>query len=240
MELRRQILWQRQTDAKIGVGDVSVCAQIKRKTPPKAIQPTAFARFGCREVAYHLDIPIGSFNTKVFFKTLGVKTLERWSASLLPSSHASRYHVHFKGSLDSKAAHLTIEYCAGGKKTAGPEEQEPFAESIMPWLGKIVRATNWRSQTMVRFNKPTATWRSRFNLPFKVTMSDSEVVIDGVSLVLPRNPYHATSGFVARDEDMLFVSLQVIRSLEFAKFDISEEIASFDQALRIFIEEVAT
>ena len=215
-------------------------AQIKRRPIAKSVGASAFTQFGCREVSYNLDIPIGSFKTKAFLKALGVNATERWSALLLPTHQASGYHVHFRGHIDRKFVHLTIDYCAGAKKSAPAEELEPFAESVMPWLGALINGASWRAQAMVLFNKPIATWRSRFNLPVKVTMLDSEVVVDGVSLRFPRNPFHAASGFVARDETRLFVALQVIRPIEFANFDVSEEIASFNQALSMFIEEVAS
>lgn len=197
-----------------------------------------FQQFQCDEASYDFELPIDLFNSKEFFKATGVKVNERWETVIEAKNHRTGYHVHFKGRIKGQNARLTIEYWDGAIDRA-QGEKEPFAESIMQWLGSFVRPPSARAFVMVRFEKPTNLWKSRFNLPFKVTMSDDvEVTIDGVSLVLPKNKFGAVSGFLARSEQVLHVSVQLARPVEFATFDIRKEINRFNESIKMFVEPV--
>jgi hypothetical protein len=146
--------------------------------------------------------------------------------------------VHFKGALDSKHVYLTIEFWDGARKAA-TDQTEPFAESIMRWIGLFTSDPILRAATVARFRKPHDTWRSRFNLPFKVQMAKAEVVIDGVSLILPRNTFRASSGFLGTTKSGLIASVQLSRDVDLATFNIGSEVASFNEALKMFMEPIA-
>jgi hypothetical protein len=210
-----------------------------RKRPAAKRVPviSVLSEFHCQDVSYYLDLPLGSFDTKRFFRTTGIKAEERWSAVLRPKDRMNGYHVHFKGRVDSKHVHLTVEYWDGARKAAADEEG-PFAESIMQWLGSFIKEPNARAVGVARFLKPIETWKSRFNLPFRVTMADVEVTIDGVSLVLPRNKFRAMNGFLARSGKHLVAVVQVLRYIEFDKFNIIEEVVSSNEAIKMFLEQV--
>ena len=210
----------------------------KLRTTKRIAVTSVLAQFHCRNVSYHFEIPITSFNAKEFFRESGIRAADRWTATLLPKDRDKGYHVHFRGYVDSKHMHLTIEYWDGARKAAADDEVEPFAESIMQWVGLFVKEPTSRTIVFAHFQKPLELWRSRFNLPFKVTMANAEVVIDGVSLVLPRNPFRAGSAFLARTETNLLATVQLLRTVEFGTFNISDEIVAFNDSAKMFLEPV--
>jgi hypothetical protein len=193
-------------------------------------------RANCDTASYHFEVPIASFNATAFLKATGIKKSQRWSAGVYPRDNAAGYHVHFNGRLTEKHAVITIEYKVGSYARP-PHDSEPFAESIMQWLGRyVVTGTPVRAKVFVHFRKSLEAWRSRFNLPLKVPMGDAEVVIDGVSIVLPRNPARAVSAFVAREESTLSIAVILFRSLDFSGFNIEEEMRAIDDSTKLFLE----
>jgi len=194
-----------------------------------------FKQSDCLSVRYKFDLPLSSFNTRRFSDLTGISPGSPWAATLTSRNPAIGYHVHFNGIIEDKRVKMNVEYWDKGKK-AKPNEPEPFAESVMQWIGSLVAEPVVRTPTDVQFQKPTSYWRSRFNLPFKVTMGGQEVSIEGIALRLPRNPYRALNAFMATTDDKLFVSLFAMRQIEFKSFSIEAEVASFNEAIKIFSE----
>lgn len=211
----------------------------KPTIPARRVRSGILKQFHCEVISYEFIVPMAAFNRRAFSKKTGLKLGERWSAGIYPKDPASGYHVHFKGIMDKEHARLTVEHRDGSFST--PEDtSEPFAESVMQWIGSFLKEPAWRTSVDTRFEKPLARWRSRFNLPFKVTMAGAEVVIDGIALVLPRNPFRATDAFLTTTETELWASVRLARPVEFATFKISDEIISLNEAVKIFAEEVTT
>lgn len=209
------------------------------KVPARRLRSGVLKQFHCESISYDFNISRESFNKRAFSRKTGLKVGERWSAGIYPKDPESGYHVHFKGVMEKERVHITVEYWDGSFSV--PEEtSEPFAESIMQWIGSFVRESAVRTSVDTRFEKPLASWRSRFNLPFKVTMAGAEVVIDGVSLSLPRNPFRATDAFLATTNAELWATVRLLRSIEFASFNIRDEIIAFNEAVKIFAEELTT
>jgi hypothetical protein len=146
-------------------------------------------------------------------------------------------HVHFDGRVGPKIVYATVAYWDGTAK-ADDDDTEPFAESIMHWLGSFVREPSSRATVIARFKKPGETWRGRFNLPFKVTMGGSEVIIDGVSLVLPNNALRVRKGWLSKTDREVIASVESIQSVEFDKFEIGIEVAKFNEAIKMFVEQL--
>jgi hypothetical protein len=69
-------------------------------------------------------------------------------------------------------------------------------------------------------------------------MLDSEVVIDGISMVLPKNRFRASSALVTLADKTIMAVVLLVRSIEFSTFDIHNEIASFNESIKIFLEQV--
>jgi hypothetical protein len=216
---------------------------VKRKTTilrrkakaDSANRESIFKRLNCASIRFEFKLPARSFNAKRFYSLTGIEPGNRWSAVLGRKQPMTGYHVHFSGSIDAKYARMTVEYRDKGIN-ARPKEPEPFSESIMQWLGPLVAEPSVRVSTSATFTRSTTAWRSRFNLPFKVTMAGEEVTIEGIALKLPRNSYRATSAFMATNDETLYVSLFAMRSIAFDKFNIDAEVSSLDEATKIFSE----
>jgi hypothetical protein len=135
---------------------------------------------------------------------------------------------------------MTVQYVRGSIP-ARPDETEPFAETFMNWLGTFINSTSSHAKVFSSFEKSPARWRSRFNLPFRVTLSglDKEVVIDGISLVLPENEAGAKHGWLTRSDKELLVNVRLERRVNLKGFQLNDEITAINESIRIFAEEIA-
>jgi hypothetical protein len=219
-----------------------VSAKPKRRVPHRSPKTetkrrvSVLGEFHCDSIRYDFQVPIDSFRLKEFTKTTRIKKGENWSAVLPSDNRQTRYHVHFSGSIRDENVWLTIEYWEG-RVTRGPHHPKPSSELVMQWIGSFIREPSWRAVVLGRFEKPDEMWRSRFNLPFKVTMADAEVVIDGVSLILPRNRFHAVNGWLTKMENVLLVNVDSLRPIEFEAFNLADEVATANDAIKMFVEQ---
>jgi hypothetical protein len=214
----------------------------RKKAPRKAATGIGFgsgllSQFQCEWIAYNFTFTTDSFDRKAFTRRTGLKIGERWNAGMYPTDHRVGYHIHFKGLLEKDEVNVTVEYWDGS--FSRPEGAMPSAESIMKWIGSLVRESSWRAHVNASFEKPLSHWRSRFNLPFKVTMAGQEVTIDGVTLDLPKNPSHAYHAFLMTTGRALDVSVHFSRIVEFANFRIDDELPVLNEAVKILAEETA-
>jgi hypothetical protein len=209
----------------------------RRRKPEQAHAVSAFKQFHCENVIYELTVPIESFDAKVFSKRTGIGPDEYWSTVLPSDDPNSGYHVHFKGSIQTKRVRMTVEYWEGGV-TRTKRHPQPSAESIMSWIGSLIKTPSIRALVTTRFEMPLDMWRSRFNLPFKVTMAGAEVVITGVTLTLPSNKFRATNGFVNKLEKYLGVAMGFAQPLEFSTFDLAVDLARFNEAIKMIAEPI--
>lgn len=211
---------------------------VHRKQKPERTRVVGvLGQFHCDNLVYDLTIPIEFFDTRAFFKTTKIGKGESWSTVLPSDNPNTEYHVHFRGRIESKTVRMTIEYWNGGMKRTD-RHPEPSAESIMRWIGSFVRDPGTRAFVVANFEKPADSWQSRFNLPFKVTMAGAEVVIDGVSLVLPRNQFRAMNAFVTKLDKALGVSMTFMQPLEFSKFKVGDDLVQFNDAIKMIVEQV--
>jgi hypothetical protein len=215
----------------------------RKKTSHRARDPfrtsKAFSKSGCEEISYTFDVTRKHFDLRRFLETTGIEpSAESWSGILRARDLASGYHVHFDGNLRSPdSIELRLRYYNGSARPL-KGETEPFAESLMTWIGQFFGEPSWRASVNAQFIKPTEDWRSRFNLPFKVTMSDAEVTIDGVTISLPANNFGASACWISRTRAELIVGMLLFRRIEFTAFNLFRELAEFDESTKIVIEEV--
>jgi hypothetical protein len=218
-----------------------VSAKPKRRVPQKKQRterkdtPSVLARLQCESVRYDFDIPIDSFKAKAFTKETGLKQDDHWAAVLPTDDSRSGYHAHFSGNFDRDRAHIRVEYWDHAVKRRSTHPP-PSTESVMAFVGSFIREPSARSYIYGRFEKPDDTWRSRFNLPFKVTMGGSEVVIDGVSVVLPKNRFQAMNGWLTKSDSSLLVSVALVRQVEFATFDLADQLTVLNESIKMFVE----
>lgn len=191
----------------------------------------------CDSVRYDFDIPVESFKARSFARDTGLKSGDQWAAVFPTKDPRSGYHVHFSGSLDKESAHIKVEYFNHPVKRTSTHPP-PSSESTMAFVGSFIREASARARILGKFEKPDDSWRSRFNLPFKVTMADSEVVIDGVSVVLPRNRFHAMNGWLTKAESSVLVGVVLVRPIEFATFNLADEVTTLNESIRMFVEQI--
>lgn len=201
--------------------------------------PGVLSDFHCHCVAYNFRFSKGSIDTKKFSRETGIEPGDTWSTALPPKSDHVGYHVHFDGKMTDKVIDMTVRYVDGQMKPAPESAETPpiLAESFMLWLGGFVEASNFRANVWAHFDKPSDTWRPRFNLPFKVTMADKEVTIDEVSIVLPQNQFRATRGRLGTIDNEVIAWVSSVQSVEFNRFDIGEQVAIFNEAIKMFVEQ---
>jgi hypothetical protein len=206
-----------------------------------APEASVFERLGCRMASYHFNLLRDSVDLDAFYVAGRISKSERnsWGGSCAPKDQASGYHIHFRGSAREKRVRMTVEYIQGSIP-ARAREAEPFAENFMNWLGTFIRNPSSHATVFGAFAKSHARWRSRFNLPFKVTLSglDTEVVIDGISLMLPENAAGAKHGWLTRSDKELLANIRLERRVNPKDFQLSDEVAAIHESIRLFVEEI--
>jgi hypothetical protein len=207
----------------------------KRVSPKRA--RNVFARLDCEVASYNFDVGSDVFDLGKFYEETGLKAEHgSWSTVFYARNQRSGYHVHFDGKVKGNNIDLTVAYYVGSvtRPTKGP-----FPETAMEWVGSFFRKATERAWINSRFSKSDANWRSRFNLPFKVTMSGSkaEVIIDGISLDLPPNASGAMHAWLTKFPKHLMAAVMLRRPITFAAFKIEKELPEYNEALRIFVEE---
>lgn len=207
----------------------------KSRTPRVRGMSGILSEFHCDTLSYDFRFPLATFNARKFARLTGLRIGDRWTSVLASKDQSSGYHVHCSGVIESKHVNMTVAYWDGTAKAA-EDDSEPFAESMMRWLGSFVMEPSARAFVLARFEKPAETWRARFNLPFKVTMGHTEVVIDGVSLDLPGNPFRVLSGWLSKTDTDVVASVQSVRSIEFGTFEIGKEVVFFNDAIKMLVE----
>ena len=215
------------------------------KTPsnegPASAGTITFAAVGCRAVSYDFTLPRDSFDLEAFYAAGRIAPKERtsWCGSCAPKHQTSGYHIHFDGRVEEKKVRLRVEYVKD-PTTPRPDEREPFAETFMNWLARFILNPTSHAAVRARFEKSHERWRSRFNLPFKVTLSgvDTEVAIDGISLILPENESGATHGWLTKLDKYLLVDVCLDRRINPKQFQLDEELLAINESIRMFIEEI--
>ena len=212
---------------------------VKSRRSPKGHGPLDPAS-GCVYARFSFLLPRDQFDTTVFWRLSEESGAEpgtrNWAAIVPPKVASTNYHVHFSGSIERDAVKFVVGYYGGAPESLRGKS-EPYSESMMAWLSKMV-PSNIHAEVFAEFSKSSKKWKSRFNLPFRVTMADREVGIDGVSLDLPENEYGANSALLLSSSDYS-ISIRLSRQLDLKTFALATEIKNADAALTIFMEKKA-
>lgn len=178
-----------------------------------------------------------SFKMKAFSKETGLKIGDDWAAVLPTDDPSNDYHTHFTGNASKEQVVVSVEYYNNPVKRRR-DHPPPSTESIMGFVGSFVLAPRYRALVYASFENQDKEWTSRFNLPFKVTMVGEEVVIDGVSLKLPRNKFGAMNGWVTKLGATVIASVDLIRTIEFSSFNLETELRVLNESIKIFVEQM--
>jgi hypothetical protein len=197
-----------------------------------------FKRFNCTGLWYDFSVHPDSFDIDLFIATTGLNRARvKWSSVCAPKSVLADYHAHFDGQVQSKRIFIRIYYATGSIRQS-PGEGEPFAETLMTWLGQFFKNQISDVSVRVLFEGPDDKWRGRFNLPFKVTMSglNAEVAIDGISMALAKNEAGAYEGTLKKEPKKICASVKLNRKMDFANFKLREELKVFSDVTNLWIE----
>jgi hypothetical protein len=208
----------------------------KRKTGPKRTA-SVLEQFHCETLRYDFEIPKDSFKTQEFSKETDLEPGDLWRAILPTDDPLSGYHVHFSGGLQGKRVHMRIEYWNRPVKRLA-KHPPPSSESAMAFAGSFIREPSARARVFAAFAKPAHLWRSRFNLPFKVTMAGAEVVIDGLSLTLPKNGFNAMNGWLTKLDNVLLVNVDRTALIDFAAFNLAADLTILNESIKMFVEQI--
>ncbi len=209
----------------------------KPRTKRGRLASSILTQLYCDYITFDFDVDTDIFDLEKFHQITGLKAPDKqWSAVLYAREEKAGYHVHFNGKVIGKEIELSMAYYPGSVMRSNP----PFAEDAIGWLGSFFKEPKVRMWAYAKFRKPSASWRSRFNLPFRVTMTGSkdEVVIDGISLDLPKNPLGAEHGWLDSDSRTLIAAVLLNRSVRFSAFSLEDEVRSANESIRMFAEEV--
>jgi len=175
---------------------------------------------------------------KAFSKETALKIGDHWAAGLPTDDPANGYHAHFSGDAAQEQVNVRIEYFNEPMKRR-EGHPPPSTESIMEFVGDFVLEPRYRALVYATFQNKDKEWMSRFNLPFKVTMLGEEVIIDGVSMSLPRNKFGAMNGWVTKLGKTVIASVDLLRTVEFSSFDIQRELEAINESIKLFVEQAA-
>jgi hypothetical protein len=193
-------------------------------------------RFHCKSLRYRFIVPMESFKMRAFTKETGLKIGDEWNAGLCTEDPTKGYHAHFDGSASREIVEIRIAYYRGAIERR-PIHAPPSTETIMAFVGSFIRDPQYRAIVYATLEDDDREWVSRFNLPFKVTMVGQEVVIDGVSLALPKNRFGARNGWVTKIGTNVVASVDLLRIVNFSSFDIEKELAVVNESIKIFVEQ---
>ncbi len=208
-----------------------------RKSP--AMVSGVFDEFHCDSISYDFRVPLTKFDLKKFSRMTSVTLGQKWSAMANAKNPSSGYHVHIDGRISEADARIMLSYRDGTLATLNPKEKPPFAEDIMGWVGEFLLPPQVRPVVVATFEKPAEFWRSRFNLPFKVTLGTLEVAIEGVSLDVPNNPFKVTSAWLGKRGDKIIVSVNSTQRLDSSDFDVRQQVLFFNEAIQMFAERLS-
>ena len=63
------------------------------------------------------------------------------------------------------------------------------------------------------------------------------MVIDGVSVVLPKNRFNAMNGWLTKVENFLLVNVDRASLIEFAAFNLADEVTTLNECIKMFVEQ---
>ncbi len=219
-----------------GKAKKTAALQKASKRTKRVHQASALSQFDCKRISYSFRIPLAEFDADNFSRNTKIDVTHRWSAGIYPKDPQAGYHVHFNGDPGSSTLALEVEYWDEYHRVP-TDDKGPFAESIMQWMAAFVKdGTPLSAVVFAVFKKPSATWRSRINLPYKVKVAEGEVLVDGISAEFPPNRYHVSGCFLMLDAESISANIQGSRLVHPSDFSIDTEVAYFNDSLNMILE----
>jgi hypothetical protein len=158
-------------------------------------------------------------------------------AVVVPSrgGESGPYHLHFSFRVKKDSVELVLAYYAGGVKPQ-PDEREPFAEEVLPWLGQFFKYDSAQARLSAAFTYDLATRRSRFPLPMKLDLG-VKAEIDGISFALMDRPDGVTGVRFLRAGDRWHTDAFAERRVTFASADVVSDIEAVERVITLILPE---
>jgi hypothetical protein len=213
----------------------------------KAAAPSRkLADLYCDSVGYEFGISVDKFDLQSFSKLFQSRFKEPLKPGLTFEAVLTTgnpkifdYHVHLSWWLTKSQVNVNVQYV---QKANEPEEdeEEPFAEGAMKWLGGFFKGKDAPAHVHSAFEYPAERWRSAIPLPIKVPIgSNPEVEVDGMSLNLGKNQTGMNQAWLISREKLTRVLLYGDRSVEFLTFDVVKEAEQLSDFAKNFVKEAS-
>lgn len=168
----------------------------------------------------------------------GSKTFEKdiHQVSVAPrDDEGGEYHASFSWRVKQEDIEFRVEYLPGPRKHE-QDEREPYAEELMQWLGGFFRNDNAHAHLHGRFELPAAKHRSKFPLPFKVSL-ETEAEIFGISLRLPSKPEGVSTIRISLSRATWYVEAIANRRVVFGGFRPHGDAYALLSTVNLLLEE---
>ncbi|HET8798025.1 MAG TPA: hypothetical protein VFO89_10070, partial [Thermoanaerobaculia bacterium] len=153
------------------------------------------------QVLYWINTSVDDFDVPAFRQAVpsGVRHRDSAIVSVAPREGArGRYHAFLGWTIGPDDVTLTIDYHDGSGEPA-PDEQEPYAEDLMAWLGQFFSTDSVLAHAHVRLRYSTATHVTRMALAL-AEQAPAGAELYGIALRLREKPQGATSVRLTRGQ----------------------------------------
>jgi hypothetical protein len=133
---------------------------------------------------------------------------------------------------------LRLEYERGARRHE-PDEREPFAEELVPWLGQFFKSEEVTCHRHARFKYPLDKCETRFPLSL-ASAPPVEAELYGVTFRLPTKPHDASSVRLTRDKKHWYAEVVGESRISFATYSLESDASSAVRVLDLFLQESAT
>jgi hypothetical protein len=206
----------------------------KKKSPDgkgtEIATPLKMRDVRCTNLSYRFKVALEKFDINALRDAMNTdQTTKRgYAVCSTRNSDAADYHAHFEWRLREKQQEVTVEiqYVTNSIESK-PGEDEPFAESVMLWVGRFFKRgdANARVHSDFAFDAKTATL-SWFPLPLRTKVSglQGEAILDGIAIALPSQPDSVSRFFLSHINDSVFVGIESARRIRFTDFSLDKEL----------------
>jgi hypothetical protein len=195
----------------------------------------------CEEISYRIEVSRDKFDVERFRSSLiGVgKKLDRYGTVCAPKDPKNGdFHLHAEWFIEEDEINFRIDYEEGPKEHED-DEQEPYAEQFMEWLGQFFKNDNAHAHIHAEFVYPLEARKSRFPLPLKTVLGPegSEAEINGISLSFPSKPEGVGSYWLMRMKKRWRVQLAADRRVTFKGFTPYRDMRAFVSVIEMVMED---
>jgi hypothetical protein len=185
---------------------------------------------GCISISYRFKVALEKFDLDALRRAMGVdeKVKRAFAVCNTRDPNVADYHAHCEWRFREERKEITMEVqYVPGPINRKPQEQEPFADNLMQWVGQFFKHgdANARIHSDFEFEskRTTLSW---FPLPLRTKVADlgGEAILDGISVALPSQPDLVSRFFLSHVKDSVFVGIESERRVKFAEFSMGKEL----------------